>query len=415
MADLLSVDNALQLVLKQIVSLPPEAVDLDAALGRVLAEDLVADANIPPFANSSMDGFAVRAADIAQASKEKPVQLDVVMDIPAGRAATETLQRGQAARIMTGAPMPDGADSVIPVENTDAQWKPGDDSALPPHVMISRGLESGDYVRPAGEDIQAGQVVLKAGTLIRAQEIGLIASVGRSRAQVVRRPRVAIVSTGDELVGLDEPLGPGKIRDSNSFTLAALVTTYGGEPIRIQVARDTLEDVRRRFREALEQKPDIILSTAGVSVGAFDVVRTVIDELGKVNFWRINLRPGKPLAFGELQGVPFFGLPGNPVSAMVTFDVFVRPVLLKLGNQQEHLPTIQAVVGETIRSDGRRSYLRVKLAQENGNWVARTTGTQSSGALTSMALADGLLIVPEDQIEVPIGTTLPVRLLREIN
>jgi molybdopterin molybdotransferase len=204
-------------------------------------------------------------------------------------------------------------------------------------------------------------------------------------------------------------LSPDKIRDSNSYMLAALVATYGGIPIRIPPAHDTLEDVRRRFREALEQKPDIILSSAGVSVGAFDVVRTVIDELGKVNFWRINLRPGKPLAFGQVGGIPFFGLPGNPVSAMVTFDIFVRPAVLKLAG----LP-IQAAIAEDLHSDGRRSYLRVWLEQRDGQWLAHLTGTQSSGALTSMVLADGLLIVPENVTALPAGSLLPVRLLRDI-
>jgi molybdopterin molybdotransferase len=257
-------------------------------------------------------------------------------------------------------------------------------------------------------------VVLAAGAMLRAQEIGVLASLGCVFVPVRRQPRVAFLSTGDELVDIEAPLPPGKIRDSNGCTLTALVATHGGVPLRIPIARDSLEDVRRRFREALEQQPDLIISSAGVSVGAFDVVRTVLEEMGKVEFWRINLRPGKPLAFGHLQGIPFFGLPGNPVSAMVTFDIFVRPALYRLGNRPDQTPTVNVITGEDIRSDGRRSYLRVKLADENGQLTARLTGSQSSGVLTSMVEADGLLIVPENMTLVPAGTSLPVRLLRYI-
>jgi molybdopterin molybdotransferase len=411
--DLLNVDQALERVLAQFSALPGEEVDLFSALGRVLAEPIHADTDIPPFANSSMDGFAVIAADITDATKDRPVTLKLVMDIPAGSVPARRLNPGEAARIMTGAPLPEGADAVVPVEDTDNQWTPGKDDSLPPAVTVYRGVERGGYVRLPGEDMRAGQVVLTEGTILRPPEIGVLASLGKGRVPVVRQPRVAIVSTGDELIGIDEPLQPGKIRDSNSYGLAALVASYGGTPIPIPVARDTLEDVRRRFREALDAKPDIILSSAGVSVGAFDVVRTVIDELGEVNFWKINLRPGKPLAFGQVGGVPFFGLPGNPVSAMVTFDVFVRPALLRLGRRPDPAQVIHAAVAEEIRSDGRRSYLRVKLVRENGQFVARTTGTQSSGVLLSMVLADGLLIVPEDRTHVAAGEYLPVRVLRD--
>jgi molybdopterin molybdotransferase len=413
-ADLLSVDQALQRIMQTIQPLTAETVDLLSALGRVLADDIMAESNVPPFPNSSMDGFAVRAQDITQASKDNPVALKVAMDIPAGTAPGETLKPGEAARIMTGAPMPDGADSVIPVEDTDAKWTPGDNTGLLAQVTIFRSVKNGDYVRPIGEDIRIGQQIISAGTVLRAEEIGVLAALGRPRIFVIRQPRVAILSTGDELIEIDAPPQQGKIRDSNRYALSALVTTYGGIPLRIPVARDTLDDVRRRFHEALEHKPDLILSSAGVSVGAFDVVRTVIDELGAVDFWRINLRPGKPLAFGQVGGVPFFGLPGNPVSAMVTFDIFVRPTLLKLAQRPDNTKTISAVLGEDLRSDGRRSYLRVKLSRENGRLVARMTGTQSSGALTSMVAADGLLIVPEDVTQASAGTEFAVRLLRDI-
>lgn len=412
MSDLMNVDQAVEQVLQHFACLPSENVRLPSALNRIVAVDIIAPVNIPPFANSSMDGFAVRAAD-TQGAGNTPVTLRVVMDIPAGAVPQGSLHAGEAARIMTGASMPAGADAVVPVENTNAQWTPGSDTPLPPTVQISRSVNAGDYVRPAGEDIQAGAQVIPAGRIIRAAEIGILASMGMEYVSVIRQPRVAILSTGDELIDLGEPLTPGKIRDSNSYMLSALIETYGAVPLRLPIARDTLEDVRQRFAEALENKPDMIISSAGVSVGAFDVVRSVMDEMGRINFWRINLRPGKPLAFGHLGGVPFFGLPGNPVSAMVTFDVFVRPALLRLRGGDERVPIIQAIVGEDLRSDGRRSYLRVTLRREHGVWIANTTGTQSSGALTSMMLADGLLIVPEDMGTIPAGTTLPVRLLRD--
>jgi molybdopterin molybdotransferase len=249
---------------------------------------------------------------------------------------------------------------------------------------------------------------------LRPQDIGVLAALGYVKVPVYRQPRVAILSTGDELVSVGEPLALGKIRDSNSYTLAGLVATYGGIPIRLPTARDTLEDVRHLFQNALAQSPDIVLSSAGVSVGAFDVVRTVLDELGDVRFWRVNLRPGKPLAFGHLQDIPFFGLPGNPVSAIVTFEVFVRPVLLKLTGRPDQVMMAVATLGEDIHSDGRRSYLRVKLEREDGRLIARLTGTQSSGALMSVVQADGLLIVPEDVTYVSAGERLPVRLLRDI-
>jgi molybdopterin molybdotransferase len=337
-----------------------------------------------------------------------------MIDIPAGSSPNQVLHTGQAARIMTGAPLPEGADAVVPVEQTDQEWKPGDNSPLPEVVTIYTSVCPGDYVRPVGEDIQAGQTVLEAGTLIRAQELGVLAALGQAQVTVKRRPRVAILSSGDELVDVSELLAPGKIRDVNGYTLFGLISTYGGEAIRIPTARDTIEDVRRRFREALDHQPDLILSSAGVSVGAFDVVRAVMDELGQIDFWRINLRPGKPLAFGSLGGVPFFGLPGNPVSAMVTFDVFVRPTLLKLSGRRDSVPTVEATLRETLKSDGRRSYIRVKLSRENGKIVAHSTGTQSSGALMSMVLADGLLIIPEDVTEAKAGEQFPVRLLQNL-
>ncbi len=411
---LLSVDEVLARVLGRIAALPAENVPVAGALGRVLFEDVISAVDIPPFANSSMDGYALRGADVSEAAPDKPVRLVVVADIPAGVTPSREIKTGEAARIMTGAPLPEGADAVIPVEDTDAQWDIGDNEVLSDDVTVRRAVQAGRNVRPIGEDIRAGQTILQSGTIVRPQDIGVLVAIGHGTVKVYRRPRVAILSTGDELVDVDEPLTPGKIHNSNSYMLAGLVESYGGEPIRLPVTPDQIAAVRQRFLEALEHKPDLVISSAGVSVGARDVVRTVIDELGVIDVWRVNLRPGKPVVFGDVGGVPFFGLPGNPVSSMVTFEIFVRPALIRMaGRSDVSVPMLSAISGEDIRSDGRRSYLRVTLAPSGKDVIARLTGTQSSGALSSMVAADGLLIVPEGQTEVKTGEHVSVWLLRE--
>ena len=415
MSDLMSVDEAVARIVSGIAPLGDKRIPLLEALGRVLATPVVADISLPPFDNSSMDGFAVRAADLAGTSKEHSTALRVTMDIPAGSSPTGTIEAGQAARIMTGAPMPQGADAVVPVEDTDQHWRAGDNAPLPEQVTFFTSVQVGEYVRPVGEDIHAGQTVLAAGTVIRAQELGVLAALGQAQVNVKRRPRVAILSGGDELIEVTDPLSPGKIRDVNSYILFGLLTSLGAEPIRIAPARDTLDDIRDRFQQAINLKPDLILSSAGVSVGAFDIVRTVMEEMGQINFWRVNLRPGKPLAYGTLSGIPFFGLPGNPVSAMVTFELFVRPALLKMSGRSEAVPTVEATLRETLKSDGRRSYIRVTLVREDGKVFASATGTQSSGALMSMVLADGLLIIPENRMEARAGEQFTVRLLRTLD
>jgi molybdopterin molybdotransferase len=414
LADIHTVDDALARILAGVNQLPSESIPLEVTLGRILAQDIIAPDHVPPFANSSMDGYAVNATDTTGANQETPVSMAVSMDIPAGKAPQTALQTGTAARIMTGAALPDGANAVIPVENTDSRWDTTDPTP-PQEVRFFSSARPGDNIRPAGEDIQRGATALHARTLLRPAEIGVLASLGIAHVPVIRQPKVAVLSSGDELAAIDAPLRPGQIRDSNSYSIAALVTTYGGVPVRIATARDTLDDVRRSFHEALSHQPDVILSSAGVSLGAFDIVRTILDELGEINLWRVNLRPGKPLAFGHLGDVPFLGLPGNPVSAMVTFEVFVRPLLQGLGGRPDDSRIVTAVLGEAVKTDGRRTYLRVRLTQENGRLVAYTTGTQSSGALMSMVLADGLLIIPETARHADQGSELPVRLLRWMN
>jgi molybdopterin molybdotransferase len=399
--------------LTDFVRLPSERVGIDHALERVLSETIISSDDLPPFANSSMDGYAVRAEDVTHITVEQPVQLRVIEDIPAGVVPQHALSAGEAARIMTGAMLPPGADAIVPVEHTDSSWHSDAGAALPESVIIHKASRAGDYIRPAGEDVRRGEVVLAAGTGIGAIELGALAALGFADVPVVRRPRVAILTSGDELLAVDQPLEPGKIRDANSYALAATAELLGAQALRIPPARDTHDDVRRAFDQALSWGADMLVSTAGVSVGTADVVKSVVESMGELGFWRVNLRPGKPLAYGRVNGVPFFGLPGNPVSALVTFDVFVRPALLQLtGRSPDALNTIDAVLDEDISSDGRRTYARVQLTARDGAWYARLTGTQSSGALMSMVRADGLLIIPEGVLHAQAGERFPVRLLR---
>lgn len=407
---LLSVEEAADRITAPLRRLPAEEVSLLDALGRVLADDATADRPFPAHPTSSMDGFALRAADAAAA----PAELRIALDVPAGVLPSDSVQPGEAARIMTGAILPDGADTVVPVEHTDQQWTAETPLALGAPVRILKAPRPGAYVRRVGEDIAPGQRVLAAGTALRPPEIGMLAALGRATVRVVRRPLVAIVSTGDELAEPGAPLAPGQIYNSNAYALAALVRSRGGVPRQIPIARDTLDSVRSALQSALALGPDLILSSAGVSVGAYDVVRAVIEELGAVDFWRINLRPGKPLAFGQVGGVPLIGLPGNPVSALVTAELFVRPALAALGGWPNPIETVEARAAEPIQSDGRRTYMRVTLHRSESGWIASTTGTQSSAALLSLVLADGLLIVPEGISSIAAGSLCTVRLLRPL-
>jgi len=411
-ANLLNVDRALEQILIQIEQLPSEKMSLSQSLGCVLAQDIIADTNLPPFANSAVDGFALIATDATLASQDNPVTLPVLQDIPAGKAPDKPLSDGEAARIMTGAPLPLGATAVIPVEDTDSDWSRDGSSPLPESVTILKSIDEGANIRQIGENVREGDLVIHATTKLRAQEIGMLAALGHAEVPVYRKPRVAILGTGDELVDVHEAVQPGQIRDVNSYTLEALVSTYGGEPIRLPIAKDSLAEVRNLFETAIAHQPDIIISSAGVSVGTADLIHTILAEFGSIDFWRINMRPGKPVAFGKIAGVPFFGLPGNPVSAMVTFEVLVRPALLKMMGQNDNARYIHAITTHDMKSDGRRSFIRVKLISENGVLLADSTGTQSSGALMSMVLADGLLIIPEGTTFVPKGSKLQVRDLR---
>jgi len=392
-----SVQQALQEILTAFVKLPSEPITLAASLGRTLADDLHAAEALPPFANSAMDGFALRAADVARV----PMVLTIIGDIPAGSNPAFSVGAGQAARIMTGAPLPAGADTVIPIEDT---------AELPPNsVEIRAEVAVGASVRPVGEDVQQGEKVLGAGQVLRPQDLGLLASLGVAQVAVVRKPRVALLSTGDELLPVEQPLSPGKIRDSNSYSLRGMLTLLGAEPLYLGIAEDTAAAVRHKLQSAIDAGADLILSSAGVSVGARDVVKDVLAQLGAVGFWRVNMRPGKPLAFGQVAGIPFVGLPGNPVSSLTTFEVFVRPAILKMLGQPFDVPTLDVTLGEDMESDGRESYIRVVLQRENGSLHAYSTGTQSSGALSSLVKAHALLIIPAGVRQVRRGAVLPVR------
>lgn len=415
MTELLNVDDVIARILSDMRPLPSDPVPLLEALGRVLTDDVHAGQDVPAFASSAMDGYAVRAADVAGASRERPARLRVVADIPAGVQPDTPLGAGEAARIMTGAPLPDGADTIVRVEDTGDRWVSDGQAALPETVEVFVAAKPGTDVRQPGETVSAGALVLARGAVLRAQDLGLLASLGYAAAPVARRPRVAVLSTGTELVEPGQPLRQGQIYNSNGVMLAALVTEAGGEPIVMPAVRDTVSEVRGCLDDALAQQPDILISSAGVSVGTHDVVRTVIESLGRLELWRVNIRPGKPVAYGDVGGVPFFGLPGNPVSAMVTFEVFVRPALDRLcGMSGEGRPAIMASLGHDLSSDGRRSYLRVRLNRNAGDWVAHTIGMQSSAELLALAQADGLMIIPEGVRYAPAGGRYPVRLLRSL-
>ena len=407
----LTVADALQRVLSAVSVLGVETVDLLDSLGRVLAEGVVARDSLPPFDNSSMDGYALRAENIANATRETPTTLRVIGDVAAGYWPEIELEDGTAARIMTGAPVPAGATAVVPVEDTDEGWKDRE-RPLPEQVKIYRSVGEGDYIRPKGDDFKTNDTILKKGHLIRPQEISVLASLGVPKVIVYRRAKIGILATGDELVAVEDELSPGKIRNSNGYAQAAQVAALGAVPIRLGVARDSAESVRAKLQAGIDAGVDMFISSAGVSVGAFDVVKDVLDTDGDVNFWRVRMRPGKPLAFGTYAGIPYVGLPGNPVSSMVSFDRFARPAILKMmGHAQLERRNVVATVTEEIKSDGRESYIRAIVTEQDGGYVARTTGGQGSHMITSLVKANALLVIPEGVKLVEGGTQLAAILL----
>lgn len=400
---MITVEQALETILAHIRVLGTQRVDIVSSRGRVLAQDIVSSVTIPPLDNASMDGYAVRAADVAGACPDRPVTLAVTGDLPAGYTAAAPLLPGQALRIMTGAPVPRGADTVIMRENTESQG---------PTVTILQAEPAGTNIRRAGEDIQKGALLFPAGTPVRPAHIGIMASIKLAMVSVYQRPRVAILSTGDELVDIDGELAPGKIVSSNSYSLMSLVAEAGGEPVLLGIARDSKEALRERLREGLHA--DIILSSGGVSVGDYDFVKDVLLDLGAdMKFWKVLMRPGQPLAFGVIGGRPAFGLPGNPVSAMVSFEQFVRPAMRKMsGHAGLFRPFVEAVAQEDVPGRPKRKFfVRCRLMRNGDRWLATTTGSQGSGILMSMAEASGLLVVPEDVVTIKAGDRVRVQVL----
>jgi molybdopterin molybdotransferase len=411
--NLLSVSEARQHLLKAFSPVQPESIPLIDSHGRVLAEQVTSPIDLPIFDNSSMDGFAVRAEDIAQANAGKPVVLRVVVDIPAGTLAAHSIESGEAGRIMTGAPLPSGADAIVPVENTD-HYRPGEKTGtnVPETVQIFSPVNAGAFVRSKGQDVRAGQVVLHSGARLRPQDLGLLAMLGCAEVSAFRRPRVAMFSTGDELLPVHMALEPGMIHDSNAYTLSSQVLRDGGQPVYLGIAPDREEEVEALLERAVAEQADLIVSSAGVSVGAFDFVRSVVERHGHLTFWRVNMRPGKPIAFGSYRGTPFIGLPGNPVSAFVGYEVFVSFALNRLaGLPDKPRPVLSTRLLEPVESDGRESYLRAIAYIDNGSWFARLTGHQGSGNLLSLVQANALLIIPSGVKSLPIGAEVQAWLL----
>jgi len=402
----LSVPEAQEAVLGFFDLLEPEAVALSAALGRVLAEDVHAGYDIPPLTNTAMDGYAIRAADVREASQAAPVTLRVIDNLAAGYTSTAQVVPGTAVRIMTGAPLPAGADAVVPFEATE---QAGD------AVRVFEPQESGANIRLAGEDVRRGERILSRGTLLGPAELGMLAALGVPVVQAIRRPRVGILATGDEVIDIEAPLTPGKIRNANSYSNAAQVVRCGGEPVLLGIARDDAAAIRERLRGGLRENLDLLITSGGVSAGDFDVVKEVLAAEAEMSFRQVRMRPGKPFAFGQIGGVPILGLPGNPVSAMVSFELFARPAIRRmLGLPPTAHPTVRATLLDPV--DKRmhfRFFLRVRLERRGDAYAARLTGEQGSGILLSMVRADGLAVIPEECTHLDPGTMVDVLLLRE--
>ena len=414
-ADMLSVEDAYHRIMANFSPLEPEEQDLLQALGRVLAGDVASPFAIPPMDNSAMDGYAVRHRDILGAGPNSPTLLRVTGQVAAGQLPATGVVEGTAVRIMTGAPVPHGADTIVPFEETDEMERKAKGLNLE-EIGVREELSQGSHLRPAGEDVKKGEVVLKKGAVIRPYEIGVLASLGMVKVSVIRRPRVAILASGDELLAPGQPVEPGKIYDSNSYSMAASVLRYGGIPKVLGISRDNLDDMNRKLSEGVTS--DLLITSAGVSKGDYDIVKDVLMELGKIEFWSVRMRPAKPLAFGVINGpggraVPHLGLPGNPVSTLVAFEEFARPAILKmLGKTRLAKPVIQAVLqGPIHNTDGRRVFARVEVTKENGTYFANPTGPQGSNILTSMSRANGLAICPEDLPVMEEGQIAKVKML----
>lgn len=403
---MLTVAQARDAILSVIHPLGTERLSLIEAQGRVIAEEVRASRQQPPWDNSAMDGYAVRAADIQNATEQSPIHLTVLETITAGMVPKQTVGPGQASRIMTGAPVPAGADAVIKVELTRSSQRT--------QVEILSAVPEGNDIRRAGEDQEPGDLLLTPGTYLRPAEIGVLAAAPRSFVFVHRIPTVAIIATGDELSEPDLPIGPGQIVNTNSYALAAMVKQLGGAPRVLPVARDSLQSLKDAFAQA--RGADVIISSGGVSVGEHDFVKEALEQLGvEMAFWKVKMTPGKPLAFGQWNGIPVYGLPGNPVSSLVSFELFVRPALLKLaGHTRIFRRMLRATLEDTMtKRPGMPHFLRVTLREQDGKWFVSSTGAQGSGILRSMSKAHALAVGAEHLNRVEAGTEVWVMPLDE--
>jgi molybdopterin molybdotransferase len=388
-------------VLAGVEPLPAVRVDLASAAGLALAEPVVALDDLPPFANSAMDGYAVLAADV----EATPVDLQVVEDVAAGRVPTKTVTTGTSVKIMTGAPMPTGADAVVPVEDTE----PGEDE-----VRILRGAPVGASIRPAGDDVAAGTTVLNVGERLTPARLGVCASLGYARPLVRRRPRVAVLSTGDEIVPAETgELEPGKIRDANRFTLRGGLEQLGAEVVDLGIVGDDAAELRDRLMEATANA-DVVVTSGGVSMGEYDVVKHLLTELGTVDFWKVAMKPAKPFAFGRLDDTPFFGLPGNPVSVAVAFEQFLRPALLHMmGSTRLFRPRLHGILDDRVVTDPQKEvFLRVAVRSgPDGLFHASSSGGQGSNILTALAAADAFAVIPVGTAEVAAGGSVLLEMM----
>jgi molybdopterin molybdotransferase len=412
---MISVEEALGMVLGIVHELEEEENQLLESLGQVLAEDIIAPFDVPPYDNSAMDGYAVQSASTVGATSTEPKNMRIIGEIAAGRISSSRVEPGTAIRIMTGAPIPYGADAVVPFELTDevgSKQKKGDNKKI--GIFCYMAAESN--IRRRGEDITKGGIVIKRGRVLHPAEIAVLASLGRKKVKVIRRPIIGILATGDEILDVTQPLKPGKIYNSNSYGLASQVLDSGGIPKLLGIASDDVKNLTLSLRKA--SGCDMLITSGGVSQGDYDVVKEVLKTEGDIHFWTVCMKPGKPIAFGALKcsndvKLPHLGLPGNPVSSMITFEIFARPAIQKmLGRSCYSRRYVDAVIEDSIKNkDGRRIFARVILNERDGKYFAKLTGSQGSGILTSMSQADGLAVVPETVLAVDPGATIKVMVL----
>jgi molybdopterin molybdotransferase len=400
---MISVGKALKTILASARLMGTEKINILDAQRRAIAENIYAGRDIPSVDNSAMDGYALRAADTRGATPKKPVWFKIIEEIPAGKIPRKKLRSKEAARIMTGAIIPGGADAVIRQENTRREGN---------LVAVLTPVARKTDIRFAGEDVRKGELVIHKNSVLGAAQIGMLAALGKKSVLVYKKPRVAIMATGDELVDIDTNPSPGKIVNSNSYSLATLVDDCGGVPVILGITRDNKSALKQKFSTAL--KNDVIISSGGVSVGDYDLVKDIMANMGNsMYFWQVAMRPGKPLAFGAIKGVPLFGLPGNPVSTMVSFEQFVRPYLLKIqGHRNIFRPVLKAISAENLeKKAGVKNFLRAIVKREKDKYIVKTTGNQGSGILKSMVTANALIILGEKETKIKKGDKVTVQLL----